>query len=109
MIYIKIIDKNGQEKFTASGWKIETTYQGVYADGDILKIRLDGTNVCAVRLDSSLCESYIYLPDKSFSYAVPSFGLKNACYAKGASDGENHRTISCKAVKWGASISAARA
>lgn len=90
MIYLKINDKEEKTKYEASGIEINTVYNGTYAEGDKIKIRLDGTNVCAVRLDSSLSESYVYLPNKSFSFKIPSEKELCAGYAPNAFCGNEH-------------------
>ena len=90
MLYLKIIDKNNAVKFTAQGDVIKTTYAGEYSEGDKIQIRLDGTNTLAVQLDKSLRESFVYCPNKSFTFTIPSVRELKAGYAPDAFQGETH-------------------
>ena len=90
MIVIKITDKDGTEKFSAKGAVINAEYRGEFVEGDTIKIRLDGTKTVAVRLDPTLQESFLYLPNKSFTFAIPSKREREACYAPTAFQGKAH-------------------
>ena len=71
-MYLQIKDKNKTVKFETKGREIKTTYQGELNEGDEISIRLDGTNTIAVQLDASLQESFVYCPNKSFTFTIPS-------------------------------------
>lgn len=90
MIYFDIIGKNKQIKFHAEKSEILECYRGELSEGDEIKIRLDGVNTFAVRLDPSLQESLIYAPNKSFSFKIPSPRELRAGYAPNAFCGEEH-------------------
>ena len=71
MIYLTIYSASGEEKFCAKGSDIEAIYNGELLEGDVIKIRLDGTNVVKVKFDEKLKESYLYLPNKAFYFIIP--------------------------------------
>ena len=70
MLYLTIIDKQNNLKFSAKGNKICETYIGEFYEGDRISIRLDGTNTLAVKLDEMVQESFIYCPNKSFTFHI---------------------------------------
>ena len=90
MLYLKIIAKDGREKFEAQGERIEETFAGTLEEGDKIKIRLDGCNYIAVKLDESLKESIVYVPMKSFTFTVPNARELKMAYAPNAFQGERH-------------------
>ena len=90
MLYLTIKDKNKQMKFTAQGAVIQETYQGELNEGDEIYIRLDGTNRLAVQFDPSMQESYVYCPNKSFCFTIPSARELKMGYAPNAFQGETH-------------------
>ena len=90
MVFLKIIDKTGAVKFTAQGDEIRTTYQGEFSAGDAIQVRLDGTNTLALQLSPTLKESLVYLPNRSFTYTIPSANELAACYAPTAFQGDSH-------------------
>ena len=93
MLYLTIKDKNNQMKFTAQGAVISETYQGELNEGDEIYIRLDGTNRVAVKLDLSMQESYVYCPNKSFCFTIPSARELKMGYAPNAFQGDKHLII----------------
>ncbi len=90
MLYLEIIGVNGEKKFEAQGEQIKTAYYGQFNAGDKIKIRLDGTNTLAVRLDKSLQESFLYCPNKSFTFTIPTARELKMGYAPTAFQGETH-------------------
>ena len=98
MLYLTIKDKNKQVKFTAQGAVIKETYQGEFGEGDEIYIRLDGTNRLAVKLDPSMQESYVYCPNKSFCFTIPSARELKMGYAPNAFQGKEH-TICVREVE----------
>ena len=90
MLYLTISDKNKVVKFTAKGCAIRETYTGELCTGDKISIRLDGTNMLAVQLDPSLKETFIYAPNKNFTFTIPSITELKMAYAPNAFQGEKH-------------------
>lgn len=91
MLFLKITDKNGNKKFFAKGFIIETEYVGAFAEGDKIQITADGTQTIAVRLDPTLRESFLYLPNKSFTFTIPSERERKMGYAPETFQGKNHK------------------
>ena len=90
MLFLNIIDKNGAVKFLAKGSCIKAQYCGSLETGDKFQISLDGTNTIAVQLDESLQESYVYCPNKSFTFTIPSARELQMGYNPQAFQGEKH-------------------
>ena len=66
IIYLKIKDVNGDVKFKAEGEKIDAVYENEYRVGDTIEVKISDSEYAALRLDETLKESIVYLPDKSF-------------------------------------------
>lgn len=79
MIFLKVIDKDGNMKFKASGKDITAVYPASYQEGDIIRIELNGIDKIALRLDETLKESYVYIPGKVYEFPIP-FGDKAKAY-----------------------------
>ena len=90
MLYLKIIDKKGEVKFTAQGSLIKEVFTGSLNEGDRICICLDGTNTIAVQFDQSLQESFVYCPNKNFKFTIPSEKELSMGYSPNAFCGENH-------------------
>ena len=67
IIYLKIKDVNGDIKLKSEGEKIDVVYEKEYRIGDTIEIKLSDCEYAALKLDETLTESIVYLPDKSFS------------------------------------------
>ena len=93
MLYLKITDKQNNLKFEATGNKICETYIGELNEDDKISIRLDGTSALAVKLDKTLKESYVYCPNKSFNFIIPTKREMQACYNLQAFQGDEHLII----------------
>ena len=104
ILNLKILNAVGEVKFKAYGTEIEETYNGVYEEGDKIRVELIDTEFVKLKLDSTLCESFVYVPDGVFEFAVP-FGRElTSCYAPGAFSGDSHRIIAeepCDADAYG--------
>ena len=92
-MYLQIKDKDKAVKFETKGSEIKTAYQGELHEGDEISIRLDGTNTLAVRLEASLQESFVYCPNKSFTFTIPSAKELSMGYAPNAFQGTDHLII----------------
>ena len=90
MLYLTIIDKDKQVKFTTKGSEINETYNGEFCQGDQIHILLDGTSFFAVQLDCALKESFIYAPNRSFTFTIPSKRELQMGYAPFVFQGMEH-------------------
>ena len=72
MIFLKILNNQGEIKLSEKGYFIKSEYLGELNEGDKIQIHLDGANAIAVQFDDSLQESFLYLPNKSFTFTIPS-------------------------------------
>ena len=94
MIYIlnlKLLAANGDVKFKAYGEDIDVRYEGVYEPGDKWRLELTYCEFVRMRLDPSLAESIVYIPDGVFEFPIPFDYHRNACYGKEAFSGDSHR------------------
>ena len=80
MIFVRLVDKLGNILTETSGINIDFTFDRVYEEGDkfIVKLR-DCGDFIWMKLDESLKESIVLVPDKIFEYTVP-FGLELTGY-----------------------------
>ena len=69
MVFLRIYDKNEKVKFDTEGYCINIQYQGLLNEGDKIALWMDGSNTIALKLDSTLKESFLYLPNRSFTYS----------------------------------------
>jgi len=93
IINLKLIRENGDVKFRAYGREIDERFEGEYEEGDKFRIELSDCEFVKMKLDETLAESIVYLPDGVFEFIVP-FGRElKACYAPGAFSGESHRIV----------------
>ena len=93
IISLKLLNENGECKFKAYGTEIDERYNGEYEPGDKWKIDTDYTEFVKVKLDESMLESIIYLPDKTFEFRIPFENERVACYAPDAFSGDSHRIV----------------
>ena len=89
MYTIQIVDAAGNVKQEAAG----TGYARLlctltYQEGDAIAFITDERH-CAIQVDQALPEALVYLPDKSFSFAIPMGDLK-AAYPPQAFAGDMH-------------------
>ncbi len=93
IINLQLIRENGDVKFKAHGFEIDETYNGEYEPGDKFRIELCDTEFIKVKLDRTLAESIIYVPDGTFDFVVPTGYELRACYGTEAFKGDNHRIM----------------
>ncbi len=90
MIQIKIINASGEELFSEKGTAIDTVYNGEYNKGDKIVITKTDTEYIALKLDSTLKESIVFVPTSTFEFPIPCGDLLNG-YAPGAFSGNEHK------------------
>ena len=91
ILKLKLISENGECKFKAFGEEIDVHYSGAYEVGDKWRIELDYCEFVKMKLDPTLEESIVYVPDGIFEFPIPFDRVRRACYAPGAFSGEDHR------------------
>ena len=91
IINLKLIRENGDVKFKAYGVDIDECYNGEYEEGDKFRIELCDGEFVKIKLDPTLAESIVYVPDGIFEYLVPFGKERKAGYAPEAFDGDCHR------------------
>ncbi len=91
MLSLKLLNKDGEVRFKAYGEQIDEHFHGEFEEGDRVRIDLDGEEFLKVRLDPTMEEALIYVPDGTFEFAIPFGYERRACYAPGAFAGEDHR------------------
>ena len=85
------MSENGECKFKAFGEEIDVHYTGQYEVGDKWRIELDYCEFVKMKLDPTLEESIVYVPDGIFEFPIPFERVRRACYAPGAFSGDDHR------------------
>ena len=80
MLKFDIVDKFGNKKVKLCGNKIEYKIDCNLVEGDVLRIFLDGSNYVFLKLDESVKESLIYLPNKALYYKVPNNRQVENCF-----------------------------
>ena len=93
IINLKLIRENGDVKFKAYGNEIDEHFHGEYEPGDKFRIELCDGSFVKLKLDPTLAESIVYVPDGTFEFIVPHDRERRACYAPGAFDGDDHRIV----------------
>ena len=93
IINLKLIRENGDVKFKAYGNEIDEHFHGEYEPGDKFRIELCDGSFVKLKLDPTLAESIVYVPDGTFEFLVPFDRERKACYAPGAWDGDDHRIV----------------
>ncbi len=96
MIYLKIVNSKGAQKYKTEGKNISFTYDSAFEEGDRIRVDISEGEFVAVKLDASLPESIVHIPNKSFIFEVPTGELLDG-YEKGAFSG-NGTVISAREV-----------
>lgn len=91
MIIFKVIGENGIEKCAFSGNFIKETFHGSLESGDSIKITSTTSKFLAIRLDERMEEHIVYLPNRGFSFTIPSQNELAAGYANGVFCGDTHK------------------
>ena len=90
MLNLKITDAQNNSLFERSGMTISDTYSGKLEAGYIIHVSLQNCEFIAVKLDPTLKESIVWVPNKSFDFVIPAANVLRACYAPGAFSGDEH-------------------
>ncbi len=91
MLTLKIIGKNGEIRHKEKGMAIDTVFWGELSEGDRIRVSLANCEFIAVKLDETLKESIVWVPNKSFEFLVPSANQLRCGYHPDAFKGEVHR------------------
>jgi 4-deoxy-L-threo-5-hexosulose-uronate ketol-isomerase len=91
IINLKLIRENGDVRFKAYGNDIDEVFHGEYEEGDKFRVELCDGEFVKIRLDDTLAESIVYVPDGVFEYIVPHGKERKAGYAPEAFGGDCHR------------------
>lgn len=97
IIELKIINSSGEVKFSEKGEKIDAEFNGAYDEGDKIVIHLKDCEYLAVKLDETLCESIVFVPNKLMEFTVP-YGRLKVGYDKDAFSGEKSQNFGPRAV-----------
>ena len=98
------MNEQGECKFKAYGDEIDERYNAEYEPGDRWRVELSDSEFVKLRLDESLKESIVYVPDGTFEFKIPFDRERQACYAPGAFAKDSHRvtcSIPCEAEVYG--------
>ena len=93
IINLKLISESGDVRFKAYGNEIDEHFTGEYEAGDKFRIELCDTEFMAIRLDPTMAESIVYVPDGTFEFTVPQGRELSACYHPEAFRGDDHRIM----------------
>ena len=91
IINLKLISEGGDVKFKAYGEEIDERFIGEYEEGDKWRVELLDGEFVKLRLDETLAESIVYVPDGTFDFTVPFGRERESCYAPEAFSGDSHR------------------
>ena len=91
ILNLKLLAENGDVKFKAYGEDIDVRYEGVYEPGDKWRLELTYCEFVKMRLDSTMAESIVYIPDGTFEFLIPFDYERDCCYGKDAFSGDSHR------------------
>ncbi len=90
MLTLKIIGSDGAVKFEQKGMKIDACYKGELTEGDKIKVSLSNCDFIAVKLDETLAESIVWVPNKSFDFPIPTAHQLKMGYHPNAFSGDTH-------------------
>ncbi len=91
MLTLRILGKDGSVKLEKKGMSIDALYEGRLSDGDRIRVSLSNCDFIAVRLDPTLAESIVWVPNKSFEFDIPTAHQLRMGYHPDAFAGDSHR------------------
>ena len=95
IIKLQLKDLNKEVKYEICGNEIEALYEGEYMEGDFFVITSEDSEFLFVKLDATMKEALLYLPEKYFEYAIPAEDIRKSGYHEDAFSGKTH-TISVR-------------
>lgn len=90
IIKLQIKDINREVKFEVCDSEISTVYEKDYKEGDYFVISSEDSEFLFVRLDDTMKEALLYLPEKYFEYVIPTGDILEQGYHKNSFKGEKH-------------------
>ena len=87
---LKILDKNGEVRFSHSAREIDTVYNGEFSEGDKIVVSSTLCEFLTISLDDVLGEVTIFNPQGRFEYEIPSKAF-SAMYSAETFAGDSHR------------------
>ena len=91
IINLKLLNASGEVKFKAYGNSIDERYNGEYESGDKYRVELCDGEFVKIKLDETLADSIVYVPDGTFEFPIPFDRQRSACYGNEAFSGDDHR------------------
>ena len=93
ILNLKVLAENGDVRLKAFGNEIDVRFTEEYNEGDKIRVELSDGEFVKLKLDETLKESIVYVPDGVFEFKVPFANERAACYAPGAFSGDSCRLI----------------
>lgn len=93
ILNLKILRENGEVRATAHGEEIDFRFRGEYEEHDKIRVELCDGEFVKLKLDPTLEESIVYVPDGIFDFEIPFGHERAACYAPEAFAGDDHRIV----------------
>ena len=90
MLTLRVLGKDGEVKGEWKGINIVAELEGEFAEGDKIKVLADGCEFIALKLDAVLEESIVWIPNRSFEFAIPPEEQVKHCYTPGSFTGDRH-------------------
>ncbi len=90
MLTLKVLNKNKEVLSEEKGKDITLSYNGVYEEGDHIRVSSSIDKFIAVKFDETLNESIIFIPGKSFEFTIPMENVRKGCYGEEAFGGDSH-------------------
>lgn len=94
---LRIINKNKEVLFQKQGRDISCCYEGEYQEGDKIVLSAPDMEYVKVKLDKTLKEAVLFLPNGSLELEVP-FGRRKVMYAPDAFSGTLHQFSASEAT-----------
>ena len=91
MLTLKIIGRDGAVRLEKKGMSIDELYEGQLCEGDKIKVLLSNCEFIAVKLDPTLAESIVWVPNKSFEFEIPTAHQLKMGYHPDAFASNSHR------------------
>ena len=91
IVKLQLKDINKEVRFEVEQDFIETVFEGEYKDGDYFHITSDDSKFLFVKLDDTMKEALLYLPEKCFEYTIPTGNVLMQGYDEKAFRGNLHQ------------------